>query len=51
MRHDVVLCGHVHEKFLSAGKNINMGVDVWNFKPVNIEQVIDFIKEEGDNSE
>lgn len=38
---DFQLCGHVHEKFLIKENAINVGVDLWNFKPTLIEQVID----------
>ncbi len=36
------LCGHVHGLFKSVGRvgNIlNVGVDVWNFNPVSIEEI------------
>ena len=35
MYHDIVLCGHVHEKFRVNGHIINVGVDVWDFSPVS----------------
>jgi len=38
-----LICGHVHDKWKQIGKMINVGVDVWNFKPVavtEIEQII-----------
>jgi len=34
------LCGHVHEKWKVNGNNINIGVDVWDFKPVNLNDLI-----------
>jgi len=35
------LChGHIHEKRLKRGKEINVGCDVWNFRPVSLEQII-----------
>jgi len=34
------LCGHVHEKFLAVNNMINVGVDVWKFKPVAYEEVV-----------
>ncbi len=33
---DLKLCGHVHEKWKSKNEIINVGVDVWDFKPVSI---------------
>ena len=44
------LCGHVHDKwkcFLDKERqvlNINVGVDVWNYKPVSESELISFIK-------
>lgn len=34
-----LLCGHVHEKWKTKGKMINVGVDVWDMKPVSIDEV------------
>ena len=37
------ICGHVHEKWRVKGRQINVGVDVWNFYPVSegtIKQII-----------
>jgi calcineurin-like phosphoesterase family protein len=37
------LCGHVHEKWklshLARTKIVNVGVDVWNYMPTNIEEI------------
>ena len=54
--YDIVLCGHVHEKwnrldFIAENSKyeevsvvqINVGVDVWNFRPITLEQIIKFI--------
>lgn len=46
----VLLCGHVHEKwktkFTSNGTlMVNVGVDVWNYAPVSIEQIKELIDE------
>ena len=38
--YDLRLCGHVHEKWKHTGDIINVGVDVWDFKPVNIKELI-----------
>lgn len=34
-----LLCGHVHENWKIRNKMINCGVDVWDFKPVSIEEI------------
>ena len=48
----IALCGHVHDKWLLKYDkqhhvlNINIGVDVWNYKPVRdseITEILDFI--------
>lgn len=44
------LCGHVHDKwkyFIDNERqvlNVNVGVDVWNYKPVSELELISFIK-------
>lgn len=40
-----LLHGHVHDKWLVKDKMINVGVDVWNFYPVSLEQISGVIKE------
>jgi calcineurin-like phosphoesterase family protein len=35
------ICGHVHQNWLKRGSNINVGVDVWDFRPVSVEEVLD----------
>ena len=39
-----ILCGHVHEKWKFKEEDgqtfINVGVDVWNFMPVNYNEII-----------
>lgn len=44
---DINVCGHVHEKWKTQGKLINVSVDVWNFKPVSIVQLIREVKRNG----
>jgi calcineurin-like phosphoesterase family protein len=34
---DYILCGHVHSKWLTKGKAINVGVDQWVFKPISLD--------------
>ena len=38
------LCGHVHEKWLVRGKNINVGVDQWGFRPVPANEILKIIQ-------
>ena len=33
------LCGHVHNLFLKQKNVVNVGVDVWDYYPVSIEEV------------
>jgi calcineurin-like phosphoesterase family protein len=47
---DWLLHGHVHEKWKINNKQINVGVDVWNFTPVKFTDIVALIKEkEGTN--
>ena len=34
-----LLCGHVHEKWKIQGRMINVGVDVWDYKPVPVTEI------------
>lgn len=34
-----IICGHIHNLFKKQGNCLNVGVDVWDFKPINIKQV------------
>lgn len=48
------LCGHVHGLFKMAenGRVLNVGVDVWDFEPISLEEVIvEFEKHESDCKE
>jgi calcineurin-like phosphoesterase family protein len=44
--YDYILCGHIHEKWVRNGKNINVGCDVWDYKPVSFDRIIELIKNE-----
>jgi calcineurin-like phosphoesterase family protein len=35
-----LICGHVHEKWKTKNKQVNVGVDVWDFRPVSEEMVV-----------
>lgn len=48
---DWLICGHVHEKWKIMRNAINVGVDIWGFVPISIEQIIQTIKESGFNSD
>ena len=43
---DFVLCGHVHDKWkynlIEGIPIINVGVDVWDFKPIDVEELIKY---------
>lgn len=43
-KYDFIISGHVHEKYIVNGKNINVGVDVWNFKPIEISDLAKFLR-------
>lgn len=36
----VVACGHVHNRWLARGSVVNVGVDVWGFAPVALDDVL-----------
>lgn len=42
--YDWIICGHVHQQWKVKQKNINVGVDVWDFKPVAFDDIIELIK-------
>lgn len=39
-----LLCGHVHEKWKFKDKMINVGVDVWDYKPVHLDEIKQYIQ-------
>lgn len=39
------LCGHIHNLFKIQSNVVNIGVDVWDFKPISIEHIRSIIKE------
>ena len=43
------LCGHVHLHWLYQNNRLNVGVDMWEFKPVSIQQVRETIKNHESN--
>ena len=43
----ILLCGHIHQLFqhlLPDKRVINVGVDVWNFKPISYNIILDLLK-------
>jgi len=42
--YDFIICGHVHEKWKVKGKNVNVGVDVWDFKPIHVDELVRFLR-------
>lgn len=38
-----LLCGHVHQRWATFGRQINVGVDVWNYQPVSEELIMGLI--------
>ena len=40
-RSKVFLCGHVHTLFKTQLNVINVGVDMWNFFPVSLTQIVE----------
>ncbi|MBP9692257.1 MAG: hypothetical protein KBD90_02885, partial [Alphaproteobacteria bacterium] len=41
-----LLCGHVHDKWKTMHKMINVGVDAWNFQPVSVIEIMGIIQKE-----
>ncbi len=41
----VLLHGHVHEQWKVRGRQINVGVDVWDFRPITDEQLLEVFPE------
>lgn len=42
----IFLCGHIHNLFkvLKKERTINVGVDVWDFKPIDVETILEALK-------
>lgn len=39
-----LLCGHVHQEWKTKDNMINLGVDVWNYKPVHEDELVFLLK-------
>lgn len=46
-----LLHGHVHQRWKIKNRQINVGVDVWDFYPVGLDAVIDLIECESSENE
>jgi len=42
-RYDFIISGHVHQKYKTNGKNINVGLDIWK-KPIHIDELSRFLR-------
>ena len=43
-----MLCGHVHELFLAIRNVVNVGVDMWDYKPVELETAMALVRLDSD---
>lgn len=43
MQHRLWACGHVHGLFLVQANVVNVGVDVWGYKPVEMEKALKLV--------
>jgi calcineurin-like phosphoesterase family protein len=39
--YDVALCGHVHNAWRVAARVVNVGVDVWGFRPIGLRDLLE----------
>ncbi len=39
--YDYIVCGHIHEKWVSNKRNLNVGVDVWGFSPIPSSSIVE----------
>lgn len=35
-----LLCGHVHDAWRQSGRQVNVGVDAWGGRPVNVDEIV-----------
>ena len=47
----IFLCGHIHDLFKSIPEKltVNIGVDVWDYYPINLDNIMDELREELQN--
>lgn len=41
---DFIICGHVHNNWKVNGKNVNVGVDVWDMKPISEDELLSLLR-------
>jgi len=46
-KYQFIICGHVHEKWKVRNTNVNVGVDVWDMKPIHISELARFLRSLG----
>lgn len=39
----ILLHGHVHQRWTTSGRQINVGVDVWDYLPVHEDQILELV--------
>lgn len=39
-----LLHGHVHQSWKQHGRQINVGCDVWNYKPISVQQIMELVE-------
>ncbi len=45
--YEFLLCGHVHERWITNGRMINVGVDAWKYAPVSQSVIEGLMAKEG----
>jgi calcineurin-like phosphoesterase family protein len=45
----ILLHGHVHEKWKRRGPMVNVGVDAWQYRPVNEAELVQFVLTSAEN--
>jgi calcineurin-like phosphoesterase family protein len=43
--YDVALCGHVHQHWRVGDGIVNVGVDVWDFRPISLTEILTALTE------
>lgn len=40
-RYDIAFCGHVHTSFAKSGNTINVGADIWGYRPQTFRHILE----------
>lgn len=48
--YDVALCGHVHGAWTVNAGVVNVGVDVWDFRPISLAQILEALESGAENA-